>query len=182
MESMDDKNKMDSKHVFYHFVHVFKGCLGGLLGMEIQIVTSIWIFRVDKLKGLYRPQRSCGKVMFLHLSVSHSVHRGRSVCGRHPQADTHLGRYPRGRHPRGRHPQADTPQAETPWADTPGRHSPGQTATAADSTHPTGMHSCWNLISMEVWVTSVARLLINWPVNVAYNFKISQDTYFHQKT
>ena len=23
----------------------------------------------------YRPQRSCGKVMFLHLSVSHSVHR-----------------------------------------------------------------------------------------------------------
>ena len=26
----------------------------------------------------YRPQRSCGKVMFLHLSVSHSVHRG--VC------------------------------------------------------------------------------------------------------
>ena len=122
MESMDDKNKMDSKHVFYHFVHVFKGCLGGLLGMEIQIVTSIWIFRVDKLKGLYRPQRSCGKVMFLHLSVSHSVHRGRGVCGRHPQAET--------------------PQAETPWADTPSRHSPGQTATTADSTHPTGMHSC----------------------------------------
>ena len=26
----------------------------------------------------YRPQRSCGKVMFLHLSVSHSVHWG--VC------------------------------------------------------------------------------------------------------
>ena len=24
----------------------------------------------------YRPQLSCGKVMFLHLSVSHSVHRG----------------------------------------------------------------------------------------------------------
>ena len=24
----------------------------------------------------YRPQRSCGKVMFLHLSVSHSVHKG----------------------------------------------------------------------------------------------------------
>ena len=24
----------------------------------------------------YRPQRSCGKVMFLHQSVSHSVHRG----------------------------------------------------------------------------------------------------------
>ena len=26
--------------------------------------------------NIYRPQRSCGKVMFLHLSVSHSVHRG----------------------------------------------------------------------------------------------------------
>ena len=24
----------------------------------------------------YHPQRSCGKVMFLHLFVSHSVHRG----------------------------------------------------------------------------------------------------------
>ena len=29
----------------------------------------------------YHPQRSCGKVMFLHLSVSHSVHRGVSVQG-----------------------------------------------------------------------------------------------------
>ena len=27
----------------------------------------------------YRPQRSCEKVMFLHLSVSHSVHRGWGV-------------------------------------------------------------------------------------------------------
>ena len=27
----------------------------------------------------YRPQRSWGKVMFLHLSVSHSVHKGISV-------------------------------------------------------------------------------------------------------
>ena len=31
-----------------------------------------------------------------------------------------------------------------PWAGTPplGRHPPVQTATAADGTHPTGMHSC----------------------------------------
>ena len=27
----------------------------------------------------YRPQRSCGKVMLLHLSVSHSVHRREGV-------------------------------------------------------------------------------------------------------
>ena len=40
----------------------------------------------------YRPQRSCGKAMFLHLSVSHSVHRGgvsASVhAGIHPLAGT----------------------------------------------------------------------------------------------
>ena len=54
----------------------------------------------------YRPQRSCGKVMFLHLSVSHSVH------GRCVPACT----------------GADTPQTDTPWSDTPpGRHPPGQT-------------------------------------------------------
>ena len=29
----------------------------------------------------YRPQRSCGKVMFLHLSVCHSVDRGRHAWG-----------------------------------------------------------------------------------------------------
>ena len=45
-------------------------------------------------------KRSCGKVMFLHLSVSQSVHSGGKVYappGRHP-----LGRdiLPRGRHPR----------------------------------------------------------------------------------
>ena len=51
-------------------------------------------------------KRSCGKVMFLHLSVSHSVHGGGcpSACW-------------------------DTPL--------------GLTATAADGTHPTGMHACF---------------------------------------
>ena len=37
-------------------------------------------------------KRSCGKVMFLHLSVSHSVHRGGEVYtppGRHPSGQTH---------------------------------------------------------------------------------------------
>ena len=59
--------------------------------------------------------------MFLHLSVSHSVHRGRS-------APVHAG---------------IPPWADTPRADTPSRaDTPQQTATAADGTHPTGMHSC----------------------------------------
>ena len=51
----------------------------------------------------YRPQRSCGKVMFLHLSVI--LFTGGGV-----------------------------------WQ-TPPRPLQ-QTATAADGTHPTGMHSC----------------------------------------
>ena len=36
-----------------------------------------------------------------------------------------------------------TPPGQTTWADTPlGRHPPPEMATAADGTHPTGMHSC----------------------------------------
>ena len=72
----------------------------------------------------YRQQRSCGKVMFLHLSVSHSVHRG--VCLR-ACWDTPPGRY--------------TPREGTPF---PGQvHSSPTTVTGADSTHPTGMLSCF---------------------------------------
>ena len=54
----------------------------------------------------YRPQRSCGKVMFLHLSISHSVHR--RVSATHPPVQIH---------PLGRHPH---------WADTPGQTPPCQ--------------------------------------------------------
>ena len=90
----------------------------------------------------YRPQRNCGKVMLLHLSVSHSVHGGVYLSmhwGRHPLADTPPGRHPPGRYPPGQKPR---------WADTPlVRHPPRKkptplppTATAADGTHPTGMH------------------------------------------
>ena len=89
--------------------------------------------------------------MFLHLSVSHSVHGW--VSGRHPWADTSLGRHllgrypptPLGRHPLGKHPWADTP-GETPprqtplWTDTPlGRHP--QADTQADTPLPS---ACWD--------------------------------------
>ena len=76
--------------------------------------------------------RSFGKVMFLHLSVSHFVRRGGGVhpLGRHPHRQTSpLGRHP----PPGRHP---------PRADISPGQTPPKTATAADVTHPTGMHSC----------------------------------------
>ena len=60
-------------------------------------------------------KRSCGKVMFLHLTVSHSVHRaacmveGACVVGGHA------------------------------WQ---GACMAGEMATEAGGVHPTGMHSC----------------------------------------
>ena len=48
-----------------------------------------------------------------------------------------------GVHPLGRHPLRQTtpppPGRPPPW----GRHSAPETATTADGTHPTGMHSCY---------------------------------------
>ena len=52
--------------------------------------------------------------------------------------------------PGSRHPPEQTPPEQTPpqsryppGADTPqSRHPPQDTVTAADRTHPTGMHSC----------------------------------------
>ena len=108
----------------------------------------------------YRQQRSCGRVMFLHLSVSHSVHRGAS--GRHPPGRNHpppcwVENPPRAENSLGQTPPfwSDTPQAGTSWADMPPantspwadpRQTPSSMATAADGTHPTGMLSCWHKI------------------------------------
>ena len=61
--------------------------------------------------------------MFLHLSISHSVHRGVS-------ASVHAGIHPG--------------QTPPPWADTPLlSRPPPPMATAVDGTHPTEMHSCF---------------------------------------
>ena len=64
---------------------------------------------------------SCGKVMFLQACVKNSVHGGSRQTP--PPSGRHL-------------PQADTPLV---------RQTPPETATAADGTHPTGMHSCFSL-------------------------------------
>ena len=66
--------------------------------------------------------------------ICHSVHRGRGCV-----ADTPSGQTPLGRHPPGTH---TLPSAC--W-DTP----PPRAATAANGTHPTGMHSCLQLISIN---------------------------------
>ena len=93
----------------------------------------------------YRPQRSCSKVMFLHLSVI--LFMGWGVC--HPQN--------RGRHPPGRHPlpsacwDTHTPTQcmlgyTHPHPVHAGKHHPVQSMLGygqqAGGTHPTGMHSC----------------------------------------
>ena len=85
--------------------------------------------RVEWNLDNYRPQRSCGKVMFSQASV---ILITGEVCGRHPP---------------GRHPSGQTPLLPNACWDT---HTPAQcmlgyttpAATAPDGTHPTGMHSC----------------------------------------
>ena len=103
----------------------------------------------------YHLQRSCGKAIFLHLSVSHSIHGG--VCHTHPLdrqiplgqtllgrpswADTHLGRH---------HPGQTPPSpGQTPpmgrhhlWADTPPAQCMLVCGQQARGTYPTGMHTC----------------------------------------
>ena len=95
--------------------------------------------------GCYRPQRSCGKVMFLHLSVSHSVHEGVSAsvhAGIHPPGRYTRSRYtPRQVHPPGTPPWQGHPLADTPpgrYTHTPGRytHPPWQVHTHPRQVHP----------------------------------------------
>ena len=76
------------------------------------------------------PNSICGKVIFLHLSPILYIRVGLCPPDRHPP-----GRHPPGRHPL---PWADTlPRQTFPFGQTP--HP--ETATTADGTHPTGMHS-----------------------------------------
>ena len=103
-------------------------------------------------------------------SICNSVYGGGCIpacTGQGCVADP-LGRHPPSDICPGQTPPSDTPQADTLWADTPIRHPTGQTpplhsaywdthtpaqfmfgytpshptATAADGTHRTGMHSC----------------------------------------
>ena len=75
--------------------------------------------------------------MFLHLSVILSTEGcvSQHALGQAP---------PLGRNPPGQTPWGDTP-VQTPPGQTPRADTPQQTATAADSTHPTGMHTCFHL-------------------------------------
>ena len=104
----------------------------------------------------HHPQRSCGKVVFSQASVSHSVHRwggcGRHPLGSHPAADTpwavtQLGSYTLGKHRPGHTPCPKYAGIHSPRPVHAGIHTsprpPSPPHTAADSTHPTGMHFCF---------------------------------------
>ena len=118
--------------------------------------------------------------MFLHLSVSHSVHGG-EYLGRYTPGQVHPpGRYTPGQvYPLGRYtPQAGTPPGRyTSWAGAPpwrvhpqegtppGQVHPlravhaGRYGQQAGGTHPTGMHSCY-FIQLLVSIYSLLGLHI----------------------
>ena len=126
------------------FIYFIPGVTPGILFDEpwtayINAIRALGSVKVTTTHN-YHPQRSCSKVVFLHLSVSHSVHRGDGVSG------TPSGQTPPGRHPTRyklpadtpwqaadtslvRHPLADTPLADTPYPrqTPPGQTPPGQT-------------------------------------------------------
>ena len=124
---------------------------GSLLRVALLIALSVWvIFTVHK--------RSCGKVMFVHLSVSNSVHRG-VVCpvhaGIHPPGQTPPHHSPKHTPLRSTsmepHPisQAHTPRStpgttpSSPWKHThphPLEAHPPPRSTPARSTPPRSTH------------------------------------------
>ena len=100
----------------------------------------------------------------------HFVHSGRVSASVHAGIHTSPSRHPPGQTP-------PPPSADTPWVDTPpGRHPPPRqtppgrhplppAVTAADGTHPTGMHSC-----VEVFILHWDR---DWrwpPLGAVYDF------------
>ena len=103
----------------------------------------------------YRPQTKFAKVMFLHLSVSHSVHR-RGCLGPCPRAGGLPRRGPGpgpGPGPGGGGCPGPGPAAVCIPACTEADIPPRQTANAADGTHPTGMHSYFITITVFMSLT-----------------------------
>ena len=117
-------------------------------------VLSLVYFHTDSARRMtnsyYRPQTKFAKIMFLHLSVSHSVHRG--------GGSTWAGTSPSGRY---------TPQARTlpPWVGTQPGHIPSprqvhpRAGTPPRQVQPTGRYTppgrytpragsvCWDTVN-----------------------------------
>ena len=67
-----------------------------------------------------------------------------------PGADTPRSRHP---HPQSRKGPRREPELTPPGADTP----PLDTVTAADGTHPTGIHSCLSVVIGDVVLSAVIQ-------------------------
>ena len=109
----------------------------------------------------YRPQRSCGKVIFSQASVNHSV-QGGGVSARHPPRpwQTSPRQTPHCPVHAGIHPLADTPQCMLGYTHTPAQCMLGYTptppppavATAADGTHPTGIPNAFLFKGISLYI------------------------------
>ena len=127
----------------YHVVLVFHMLAhDDVIGYQTIIVFTLYLCLV--LLVNYRPQTKFAKVIFLHVSVSHSVNRGVSASVPPPTgADTPLWHTPLW-HTAMAHPS--TPPSGTPPPDTapfgiPHAEHAGRYSQCADGTHPTGIQS-----------------------------------------
>ena len=91
--------------------HLFWSCFDKYTHKGLQNICPWTYF------GYYRPQRSCGKVMFLHMSVI--LYTGGCL------PDTSPRQIPLGRHPQ-RHPPGQTPLRQTPPGQKPPKRWPLQ--------------------------------------------------------
>ena len=115
-------------------------------------------------------------------------------------ADTPPGRHPLGRHPL---PGQTPPQADTPRQTSPGKHPPGRHLSQADtyprqtrpgrhhplstmgygqqvgSMHPTGMHSCFHIISHFSSTVLTAALLLQSKVELWKYVSIADQNHYN---
>ena len=140
----------------------------------------------------YRPQRSCGKVIFSQASVSHSVHGGGGVSAsvqiHTPRQVHHLpgqvhppGRYtpwagtpPAGTPPGQVHPLAGTPLGRcTPWAGThPRQVPPGRYTPSPHDGHCSGWYaSYWNAFLKLIFLLVMVDMTIVTPDAIAHKPK-----------
>ena len=90
--------------------------------------------------AFYRTQTKFTRVMFLHLAVSHCVHKGGDVCPSACWIKPHPIPIPLG--PEVDIPPAPEDQRQTPPTRTRGRHSPEQTAPRGDTPL---CSACWEI-------------------------------------
>ena len=110
-------------------------------------MVEYWTAKSEFPRSNYRPQRSCGKVIFSQASVSHSVHREGIYLSTCWDTHTPLGRHPPPyAHPHQKHtPRSTTSGKYTPWeappphpgSTLPGKHTPPE-AHPVESKPPPG--------------------------------------------